>query len=115
LPTLQDALAGRTILQVDQAASANQALLRQLDQRSQNSGLDRSVRLRTGCDLEARTSTAAKFTQHFTSLLRDLTAVYPPGVGVDSTGVADGEATGELSGFGEGDGLAFAVLRFVLA
>ncbi len=37
------------------------------------------------------------------------------GVGVDSTGVADGEATGELSGFGEGDGLAFAVLRFVLA
>ena len=53
-----------------------------------------------------------------TSLLRDLTALYPPGVGVvvgaDSTGVADGEATGELSGYGEGDGLAFAVLRFVL-
>jgi len=56
-------------------------------------------------------------------LLRDLTAVYAPGVGVvvgagigvDSAGVADGEATGELSGFGEGDGLAFAVLRFVLA
>ena len=41
------------------------------------------------------------------------------GIGVDSTGVAageaTGEATGELSGFGEGDGLAFAVLRFVLA
>src|SRR5580704_11482007 len=42
LPTLQDALAGRTVLQVDQAASANQALLRKLDQRSQNSGLDRA-------------------------------------------------------------------------
>ena len=47
--------------------------------------------------------------------------VYLPGVGVgmgvvsrelvvDSTGVGEGEATGELSGFGEGDGLAFAVL-----
>ena len=33
-------------------------------------------------------------------------------VGADSTGVADGEATGELSGFGEGDGLAFAVRSF---
>ncbi len=67
LPTLQDALAGGTVLQVDQAASANQALLRKLDQRSQNSGLDRSVRLRAGGDLEERTATAAKFTQHFTS------------------------------------------------
>ena len=46
---------------------ANQALLRKLDQRSQNSGLDRGVRLRAGGDLEERTATAAKFTQHFTS------------------------------------------------
>ena len=37
------------------------------------------------------------------------------GVGVDSTGVAEGVETGELSGFGEGDGLAFAVLPFVRA
>jgi hypothetical protein len=37
------------------------------------------------------------------------------GVGADSTGVGEGEATGELSGFGEGDGLAFAVLPFVRA
>ena len=51
----------------DQAASANQAFLRKLDQRSQNSGLDRGVRLRAGGDLEERTATAAKFTQHFTS------------------------------------------------
>ena len=67
LPTLQDALASGTVLQVDQAASANQALLRKLDQRSQNSGLDRSVRLRAGGNLEERTATAAKFAQHFTS------------------------------------------------
>ena len=67
LPTLQDALAGGTVLQVDQAASAHQALLRKLDQRSQNSGLDRGVRLRAGGDLEERTATAPKFTQHFTS------------------------------------------------
>ena len=52
LPTLQDALAGRIILQMDQAASANQALLRKLHERSQDSGLDRSVRLRAGGDLE---------------------------------------------------------------
>ena len=31
------------------------------------SGLDRGVRLRVGGDLEEGTSTAAKFTQHFTS------------------------------------------------
>src|SRR5208337_4795273 len=43
------------------------AFLRKLDQCSQNSGLDRGVRLRTSCDLKERTSTAAKFTQHFTS------------------------------------------------
>jgi hypothetical protein len=67
LPTLQDALAGGTVLQMDQAASANQALLRKLDQRGQNSGLDRGVRPRAGGDLEERTATAAKFTQHFTS------------------------------------------------
>jgi hypothetical protein len=52
-------------------------------------------------------------------------AVYLPGVGVgmgvvagvgaDSTGVGAGEAAGELSAFGEGDGLAFAVLPFVRA
>jgi hypothetical protein len=30
-------------------------------------GLHRSVRLRAGGDLEERTTTAAKFTQHFTS------------------------------------------------
>jgi hypothetical protein len=36
------------------------------------------------------------------------------GVGVDSTGVAEGVETGELSGFGEGEGLAFAALCFVL-
>src|SRR5260370_37968695 len=55
-------------------------------------------------------------TKNGTPLLRDLTGVYPPGVGVVvGAGVADGEATGELSGFGEEDGLAFAVLRFVLA
>src|SRR4029077_1029798 len=70
LPTLQDALAGGTVLQVDQAASALQALLRKLDQRSQNSGLDRGVRLRAGGDLEERTATASKFTQHFTSFKR---------------------------------------------
>jgi Transposase DDE domain len=52
LPTLQNALAGRAVLQVDQAASANQALLRKLDERSQNSGLDRGERLRAGGDLE---------------------------------------------------------------
>jgi hypothetical protein len=62
LPTLQDALACGTILQVDQTASANQALLRKLDQRSKDSGLDRGVRLRAGGDLEEGTSTAAKFT-----------------------------------------------------
>jgi hypothetical protein len=67
LPTLQDALAGRTVLQVDQAASAHQAFLRQLDQRGQNPGLDCGVRLRAGGDLEEGTSTAAKFAQHFTS------------------------------------------------
>src|ERR1700723_3802077 len=54
LPTLQDALAGRIILQMDQAASANQALLRKLHERSQDSGLDRGVRLRAGGDLEKR-------------------------------------------------------------
>ena len=71
LPTLQDALAGRTVLQVDQAASANQALLRKLDERSQDSGLDRGVRLRAGGDLEEGASTTAKFTQHFTNFKRE--------------------------------------------
>ena len=70
LPTLQDALAGRTILQVDQAASANQAFLRKLDERSQNSDLDRGERLRAGGDLEEGASTTAKFTQHFTNFKR---------------------------------------------
>src|SRR5271165_3223691 len=70
LSTLQDALAGGTVLQVDQAASANQALLRKLDQRSQNSGLDRGVHLCASGDLEERTATAAKFTQHFTNVKR---------------------------------------------
>ena len=37
------------------------------------------------------------------------------GVGVDSTGAGEGEALGELSAFGEGDGLDFAVLPFVRA
>ena len=36
------------------------------------------------------------------------------GIGVDSTGVAAGVETGELSGFGEGEGLALAALCFVL-
>jgi len=37
------------------------------------------------------------------------------GVGADFTGVGAGEAVGEFSGLGEGDGLAFAVLPFVRA
>src|SRR6202162_5844339 len=71
LPTLQDALAARTILQVDQAASANQAFLRKLDERSQNSDLDRGERLRAGGDLEEGASTTAKFTQYFTNFKRE--------------------------------------------
>ena len=35
------------------------------------------------------------------------------GVGADSAPLGVGEATGELSAFGEGDGLSFAVLPFV--
>ena len=56
---------------MDQAASANQALLRKLHERSQDSGLDRSVRLRAGGDLEKGTSATAKFTQHFTDFKRE--------------------------------------------
>ena len=37
------------------------------------------------------------------------------GVAADSAPRGEGEATGELSAFGEGDGLAFAVLPFVRA
>ena len=37
------------------------------------------------------------------------------GAGAVSAGVGAGAAIGELSGLGEGDGLAFAVLRLVLA
>jgi len=37
------------------------------------------------------------------------------GVGAVSVRAGDGVATGELSGLGEGEGLSFAVLRFVLA
>jgi hypothetical protein len=51
----------------DKQPLRNQALLRKLDQRSKNPGLDRDVRLRAGGDLEEGTSTAAKFIQHFTS------------------------------------------------
>jgi len=44
---------------------------------------------------------------------------YVPGVGdgagAVSVAAGDGVATGEPSGLGEGEGLAFAVLRFVLA
>jgi hypothetical protein len=44
---------------------------------------------------------------------------YVPGVGdgagAVSVAAGDGVATGELSGLGEGEGLSFAVLRFVLA
>jgi hypothetical protein len=36
-------------------------------------------------------------------------------VGEGSTDLGEGEATGELSGVGEGDGLDFFVLSFVLA
>src|SRR6202140_5413614 len=71
LPTLQDALAGRAVLQVDEAASANQALLRKLDERSQDSSLDRGVRLRAGGDIEEGASTTTKFTQHFTNFKRE--------------------------------------------
>jgi hypothetical protein len=35
------------------------------------------------------------------------------GVGADSAPLGEGEATGELSAFGEGDGFSFAVLPFV--
>jgi hypothetical protein len=37
------------------------------------------------------------------------------GVGEGAIGVGEGEATGELSGVGEGDGVAFFVLDFVAA
>jgi hypothetical protein len=37
------------------------------------------------------------------------------GVVADSAPLGEGEATGELSAFGEGDGLSFAVLAFVRA
>src|SRR5208337_951463 len=67
LPTLQNALAGRTVLQVDQAASANQALLRKLDERSQNSGMDRGERLCAGGDIKEGASTTTRVTQHFTN------------------------------------------------
>ena len=54
-----------------QAASTNQALLRKLDECSQDSGLDRGVRLRAGGDIEEGVPTTAKFTQHFTNFKRE--------------------------------------------
>ena len=56
---------------MDQAASADQALLRKLDERSQDSSLDRGVHLRVGGDIEEGASTTTKFTQHFTNCKRE--------------------------------------------
>ena len=78
----------------------------------------RTSHIRGRSGLAVRSNVWVKGACPVTEMGRHCSALYPPGVGVvvgaDSTGVADGEATGELSGFGEGDGLAFAVLRFVL-
>ena len=47
--TLQISLAGRVVLQMDQAASAHQSVLRHLRKRRQIANLDRSVSLRSRC------------------------------------------------------------------
>ena len=48
LRPLQEPLAGGAFLQVDQAASAHQAVLRHLGERGEDANLDRGVRLRAG-------------------------------------------------------------------
>ena len=55
LRVVQVALAGGVVLQVDQAASENQAFLRYLGERRQNANLDRHQRLRAGGDRQEAT------------------------------------------------------------
>src|ERR1044072_2765347 len=43
-------VAGRTVLQMDQAASADQSVLRYFGQRRQDADLDRDLHLRARCD-----------------------------------------------------------------
>lgn len=64
-PHLPDALADRTLLPLDQRASAHQALLRDEPQRRENSDLDRRVRLPDGGHPSQAAQPARKAPQNF--------------------------------------------------
>ena len=49
LRPIQEPLAGRTVLQMDKAASSDQAVLRHVGQRGEDANMDRGFRLRPGC------------------------------------------------------------------
>ena len=78
LRVVQVPLAGGVVLQVDQAASENQALLRHLGERRQNANLDRHLRLRAGGDYQEATQTgrvlAYAVTDIVANALRETTA-----------------------------------------
>ena len=49
LRPIQEPLAGRTVFQMDKAASSDQAVLRHVGQRGEDANMDRGFRLRPGC------------------------------------------------------------------
>jgi len=64
LPTLQTALADRTVLQMDKTAFENKVVLRNFDQRSQDPGLDRDQCLRACSDNQKGAETGAFITRN---------------------------------------------------
>ena len=54
-PTLQVPMASRTVLQMDQAAPADQSFLRHVDERGENPGVERHQRVRAGGDPQEST------------------------------------------------------------
>ena len=64
LPTLQTALADRTVLQMDKTAFENKVVLRNFDQRSQGPGLDRDQCLRACSDNQKGAETGAFVTRN---------------------------------------------------
>ena len=67
---LQDALAHRAVLTVDQTTSAHQALLRHKSQRGEDADMDRRVRLPDGCHRSQGTEPARNPAQNFATFER---------------------------------------------
>src|SRR3989338_79674 len=70
-PTLQMSLAGRTLFQMDQAASSDKTFLWNFRECRENSSVDRRLNLRAGCDYEEAIEPGGEPLHNFTDLERD--------------------------------------------